>query len=113
MQILQMVESGKLSAAEAAKLLEAMEAPALPKGSEAKHVRIRVQERGKREVNVRLPVSLVGWILRLVPETTVRDENGVVRTLDLRQVEAAIRAGQSGRVVEVDQENARVEVFLE
>lgn len=114
MQILKMVESGKLSAEEAGKLLEAVEPQAQVKGGEAKHVRIRIQERGKREVNVRLPVGLIGLLLRFVPaEATIRDDAGTVRNLDIRQLEAAVKAGQTGRVVEVEQDNSRVEIFLE
>lgn len=109
LQILKMVESGKLSADEAAKLLEAVEAPPATR-EPARSIRIRVLERGgKKETNLRLPTGLVNFLLQFAkPEV-----NWQGQYLDMAQVQAAIKAGQSGRIVELEHENGRVEIFLE
>lgn len=112
MQILKMVEAGKLSASEAAKLLEAMEAAPQAKNA-IKYVRIRVQEHGKKETNVRMPIGLASFLFNLIPDISVEDGNGSVRTYSMRQIEQAIKAGQTGRVVEVEHEGGRVDIFLE
>jgi hypothetical protein len=65
---------------------------------------------GKLKVNVNIPVGLVDVGLkmgaRFAPEM-----NG----MDLSAIQAAIRGGMQGRIIEVEDEadNERVEVFVE
>jgi len=117
MKILKMLEEGKLSAEEAARLLKALgkakpERRSPPPGGEAKWLRVRVTDlkSGRASVNVNLPMSLVNVGLKLgaqfVPET---------EGIDFRQVQEALRAGLTGKIVDVEdvEEGQRVEIYVE
>jgi hypothetical protein len=112
-QILKMIESGKISADEAAKLFEAMEAPKAERSAlPAKTIKIRVIDgrSGKKNVDINLPISLVGVAMRFIP----RDQ-AQAHGVDLDEITRAIREGTQGRILEVvdPEKNQRVEIFLE
>ena len=126
MKILKMIQEGKLTAEEAAQLMEALEdrrsasssAEVPPEGTSQggaktpKWFRVRVTDTnsGRARVNVRLPVSLVSAGLkmgaRFAPE---------VEGLDLAHLMEMINAGEVGQVVDVYDagDGEHVEVFLE
>jgi len=117
MKILKMLEEGKLSAEEAARLLKALgkakpERRSPPPGSEAKWLRVRVTDlkSGRTSVNVNLPMSLVNVGLKLGAQF-VPDTEGI----DFRQVQEALRAGLTGKIVDVEdvEEGQRVEIYVE
>jgi hypothetical protein len=117
MKILKMLEEGKLSAEEAARLLKALGKPkaerrAPPPGSEPKWLRVRVTDMksGRASVNVNLPMSLVNVGLKLGAQF-VPDTEGI----DFRQVQEALRAGLTGKIVDVEDvdEGQRVEIYVE
>lgn len=112
-QILKMIESGKISADEAAKLLEAMEGPKAERPAvSAKTIKIRVIDgrSGKKKVDINLPVSLVGMAMRFIPK-----DQAQARGIDLDEITRAVREGTQGRILEIVEEdkNERVEIFLE
>jgi len=113
--ILQMVSEGKISAEEAAKLMEALHSPSSaastsPKAANWFHVRVSDLATGKAKVNVNLPFSLVRAGIkvgaRFSPEL-----NGV----DWEEVVSAIQEGTPGRIVEVEDEDGgeKVEIYVE
>jgi hypothetical protein len=117
MRILKMIEEKQITAEEGAKLLEALRATSgdatqREEAAKARWLRVRVTDRstGKLKVNVNIPVGLVDVGLkmgaRFAPEM-----NG----MDLSAIQAAIKGGMQGRIIEVDDEadNERVEVFVE
>ena len=117
MRILKMIEEKQITAEEGAKLLEALratggDASQREEAAKARWLRVRVTDRssGKLKVNVNIPVGLVDVGLkmgaRFAPEM-----NG----MDLNAIQAAIKGGMQGRIIEVDDEadNERVEVFVE
>ncbi len=117
MKILKMLEEGKLSAEEAARLLKALgkakpERRSRPAGGEAKWLRVRVTDlkSGRPTVNVNLPMSLVSVGLKLGAQF-VPDTEGI----DFRQVQEALRAGLTGKIVDVEdiEEGQRVEIYVE
>jgi len=117
MKILKMLEEGKLSAEEAARLLKVLGKPkpgrrAPPPGSEPKWLRVRVTDMksGRASVNVNLPMSLVNVGLKLGAQF-VPDTEGI----DFRQVQEALRAGLTGKIVDVEDvdEGQRVEIYVE
>jgi hypothetical protein len=117
MRILKMISEKQITAEEGAKLLEALRAgetehrdhsePAKPRW-----LRVRVTDRatGKTKVNVNIPVGLVDVGLKMGARFAP-DMAG----MDLEAIQAAVRNGYQGRVVEVDDEedNERVEIFVE
>ena len=117
-QVLNMIESGKISAEEGAELLKALtagdraQATSDRSASLPRWFRVRVTDTrdGKEKVNVNIPIGLVNVGIRMgarfVPEL---DD---VRYRDLM---AQIDAGKQGRVLDVTDEEGieRVEVFVE
>lgn len=97
LQIMRMVEQGKLSAEEAVKLLEAVEAPSGPAdGPKPRRVRVQVAEDG-RSTQITVSAGLVCWVLSLRP-------NGL---------RAALENGAPGKVFEAAEGSRKVEVWLE
>ncbi len=121
LRILRMVEEGKLTPEDAARLLEALkeadDTPPSPTaaapGHKARWLRIRVTEGDGTRVNVNLPVGLVKAALKVAQRYGGLDETAAGDIM--RALEEAIAAGESGRIVEVmDQEDGdRVEIYLE
>jgi hypothetical protein len=114
MTILRMVEQGKISAEDGARLLTALgkgqEAESTPRPKPfdtSRHLQVRVHDlvTNRQKVNVMLPVGLLQWAWRWLPAPAQEQ---------LGQVQSAIEAGASGRLVEVvDQESGvRVEITL-
>ncbi|MGI6357980.1 MAG: SHOCT-like domain-containing protein [Bacillota bacterium] len=120
LQILKMVQSGKITAEEASKLLLAVDEGSMGStavASEAKWLKVRVTDlnTGKAKVNVNLPIALLEVGLNIgmkfVPEETISRSGGI----DLKELVTAIRKGAIGKLVEVedDDEGIRVEVIVE
>jgi len=114
MTILRMIEQGKISAEDGARLLNALgdrngvQEKARPISFDsARHLQVRVTDlaTNRPKVNVNLPVSLVQLAWRWLPASA---------KMQFEQVEAAISAGSVGRLVEVvDQDSGvRVEITI-
>lgn len=127
-KILEMVQEGKISAEEAAQLLEALEesarvdrvaAPPPPSSVESTvtgrkprwfRVRVTDTDSGRPRVNVRLPLSMVSIGLkmgtRFAPE---------IEGLDTSELMQLIESGEIGQIVDVfdEKDGEHVEVFLE
>jgi hypothetical protein len=124
MQILKMLEEGKITANEAATLLAALDTgvekekqgtQSVIPAQQARWLRVRVtdQTTGKQKVTVNMPVSLVNVAMKIganfVPELEAMDSNQVMEAIE------AIKSGAHGRIVDVedDESGERVEVFVE
>lgn len=118
--ILKMVQDGKITVEEASKLLAAVDEPtARPAAraaaaSGAKFLRVRVIEEGGTNVNVNLPIALIEVALKLgmkfIPEGVM---SGSLSDVDLQQLMDAIQAGATGKLVEVQDGDTQVEVYVE
>ena len=115
-KILKMIEDGKITADEGAKLLAALsrgkEAKSGLQVSEAKWLRVRVSEldTGKTTVNVNLPIGLVDVGLRMGARF-VPDMEGI----ELEELSDALRQGMTGKIIDVvdEDEGQRVEIYFE
>ncbi len=123
MKVLKMLEGGKVDAAEAARLLEALAegataadgAPARAAGGgRGKALRIRVYERGseRARVNVNVPLRLAKWALKFAP-ASARARLGE-REIDLDELERLLDEGP-GEVITVEdaEKGERVEITIE
>jgi len=113
MRILKMLEEKKVTADEAARLLDA-----LGSGEESgknKFLKVKVWEGGseKPKVNITLPISLVKWGMKMAPESA--KAKIAEADVDLKVVADALEKGVTGKIVEVDEteKGERVEVWLE
>ena len=120
MKILKMIEEGKISAEEGAKLLSALTesrksasgAQAGTGPGDARWLRIRVTDTstGKAKVNVNIPIGLVNVGLKLGARFSPE--------VDEEQMEAlaeALKSGLSGKIIDVTDEDdgEHVEIFVE
>jgi hypothetical protein len=123
MKVLKMVESGKITAAEATQLLEALDeaptsaknappTPPPPPGMSGRWFRVRVtdSDSGKVRVNVRLPVGLVNAGLKMGMRFAPQVEG-----MDIEALTSMINSGEIGQIVDVmdDKDGEHVEVFIE
>jgi hypothetical protein len=124
MQILMMVEEGKISAEDGAKLLGALSngAPtsqasassftSVKSGSGAKWLRIRVTDAatGKQKVSVNLPIALVSVGTKIAAKFAPEAES-----LEVNQIVEAIKSGAQGKIIDVtdDEDGEHVEIYVE
>ena len=121
MKILKMVEEGKISAEDGAKLLAALSesrrttSPTFPAGGaagEARWFRVRVTDlrTGKAKINVNIPAGLVNVGVRMGAR--------FAPNLEADQMQAmieALKSGATGKIVDATDEETgeHVEVFVE
>jgi hypothetical protein len=116
MKILKMIEEGKLSAEEGAKLLSALANANRPMGalsaSGAKWLRVRVTEvdTGRSKATVQIPISLMEAGMKIgahfAPE---------IDGVNMDQLMEALRSGMTGKIIDVvdDEDGEHVEIFVE
>lgn len=115
MVILRMIEEGKITPEEGARLLGAIGEPGepaappppaapLPNGRYL-HVRVTNVQTGKQKVTVNIPLNIVDMGLRFVPQND---------KFDPQAIRDAIRTGLTGPIVDVmdDEKGERVEVTI-
>jgi hypothetical protein len=115
LQILKMVQEGKVSAEEAAKLLDAVEQPAgkgKESGPRARHVRFEYTEGSKRS-SFSVGVGLVNWALRILPASFTVDVNGAAQKINRQQILDAIEGGVTGKIFEWEDGKDRLEIWLD
>jgi hypothetical protein len=119
MQILSMVAEGKITAADGAKLLAALEpkqksearlAPGAPSAPRWFRVRVTDLETGKNKVNVNLPMSLVDVGTRMGARFAPELED-----VDFHDIIEQIKSGAQGKIIEVEDAEGgeRVEIYVE
>lgn len=114
-RILDMLAEGKITAAEAEDLMNALYAEKdkqVPTRKEAQFLRIRVSEAGKNKVNVNVPLSLAKVAMKFIPDDAknqMADKN-----IDLDAIIREIQCGvPAGKIVEVEDGEDRVEIFID
>jgi len=125
LKILKMIQEGKLSAEEAAQLMEALEGthPAGPADARAEssggsslksgrwfRVRVTDTNTGRTRVNVRLPIGLVSAGIKMGARFSPE-----VQGLNIEELMQYINSGETGRVVDVqdEEDGEHVEVYIE
>ncbi len=118
MKILQMIQDGKISAEDGAKLLAAISESGTPQRRRAtnrtrdsRNMRVRVTDTttGKTKVSVNLPLGLVDAGLNIA--SNFMPDLGV-DTAD--QISTAINDGLTGKIVDVfDEDGEHIEIFID
>lgn len=121
MKILKMIEEGKISADEGSKLLSALSGPRQGQSSmlrqpgsagPARWLRIRVTDTrtGRSKASVQIPLALVDAGMKIgahfAPE---------VEGVDMSNVMEALRAGVTGKIIDVvdEEDGEHVEIYVE
>lgn len=128
LQILKMLEEGKITAEEASQLLEALKSSeaasvdSIPQAQEewktptkARWMRVEVRERSGDRVNIKLPLVVVKAALRVGGHFSMggfdSDELGPDVMAELEQ---ALMKGETGLLIDVHEEDGdHVQIFLE
>ena len=120
LQILKMIEEGKISATEGAELLRALDikgdkpqAPEPLKGASApRWFRVRVTDvnTGRNKVNINIPMGLVNVGIKMGARFAPEIEGE-----QLENILDAVRSGQHGKVMDItdEEDGERVEIFVE
>ena len=120
MRILQMIQEGKITAEEGAKLLEAMEETdkepeqiSLPREGKSLKVKITEINSGSVKVNLSLPLGIARFVKNFIPpaERMKLEDRGI----DLDSVFANLDLGTLGKLIEVEdeQEGHKIEIWIE
>lgn len=118
MKILKMIEEGKISAEDGTKLLAALSEtrrpPAMSVSTQgpARWLRIRVTDTvtGRSKASVQIPLGLIDAGMKIgahfAPE---------VEGVDMSNVMAALRAGMTGKIIDVvdEEDGEHVEIYVE
>ena len=122
MKILKLIEEGKISAEEGAKLLSALSGPRRPPSppgprmpgmpGSARWLRIRVTDirTGRSKAAVQIPLALVDAGMKI----GAHFETGV-EGVDMSNVMEALRSGVTGKIIDVtdEEDGEHVEIFVE
>lgn len=121
MKILKMIQEGKISVEEGAKLLEALEdsretgETVTRQTGQGKSVKILVTDRNSDtvKVNLKLPLGIARFMKNLIParERMKIEDQGI----DLDSIFANLESGAQGKIIEFEDEkdNNRVEIWIE
>ena len=126
LRILKMVETGTITASQAAELLSSLpeepttEEPTIKEGSatQAKWMKILVtnRETGKNKVNLRIPLKLFPWKLMekglFINISDELDQNGTGYQFDKELVMQMINNGEPGVIIDVDDEDSEEKVLI-
>jgi len=117
LEILKMLEAKKITAQEAAQLLEALEHSKKseetegPKKGKTLKIRVYEDDRDKPKVNINLPVSWIKILGRFIPQKV--EEKLETKGYDVGKIIEEINSGQAGKIVEIEDEGKRVEIYVE
>lgn len=123
MRILKLIQEGKITAEEGAKLLAALSSsagktrkprpvPTATSGKQARWFRVRVTDMasGKTKTSVNIPLGLMEWGLQIGAQYAP-DLGG----LDTEQLMEMLQSGAMGKIVDVidEEDGEHVEIFIE
>ncbi len=120
MKVLKMIQDGKITAEEGAKLLEALdesseEIKSALTQKEGKTLKIKVTEKntGVVKVNLSFPVGIARFVKNFIPPgERIKLEN---MGINLDSIFTALDSNELGKLVEVEDEheNVRIEIWIE
>lgn len=113
-KILEMIEAGVISSEEGLKLLEALENDKheiTVSNSKGKWLRIKITERDKSKLNIRIPFRLVKLGMKIGGKYSGRVEG--MADVDIEQIVKLVESGAVGKIVEIEGENELIEIFVD
>ncbi len=118
MQILEMVEEGKISVEEATELLSALEGKqeTIKPKKDVKWLKIRVYTMDdKPKVNVNVPISLVEVGLKLAKKYDPKLKDSGLENIDIDEILSAVKNGAEGKIVDVidEESQTKVKIYVE
>ena len=113
-RVLKLLEEKKITAEEAARLLDAISGSD-GGGGHNRFLKVRVFDRNsdQAKVNVTLPIGLVKWGMNFIPDSAKAKIEE--QEIDMKLITEALEKGITGKIVDVEDEEKgqHVEVWLE
>jgi len=116
MQVLKMIEEGKVSSEEGIELLNALEEKGIEIGTRSsKWLKVRVYDPDdKTKVNVNIPIALVDIGLKFATKFSPELKDSSIQDVDFKEIAEAIKNGAEGKIVDIESEDGeKVEVIVE
>jgi hypothetical protein len=114
-RVLKLLEEKKITAEEAARLLDAINRGQGGPDRRNRFIKVRVYDRDSdtAKVNVTLPIGLVKWGMNFIPDSAKAKIEE--QEIDMKMISEALEKGITGKIVDVDDDEKRqhVEVWLE
>lgn len=110
MKILSMLSEGRITAEEAAQLLEALSSGRSSSKARPQWLRIRITENGREKVKVNIPLSLARMGIAMLPDSAMVQINA--KGIDLhRLLDEELPA--AGKIVDIEDGDNAVQVYVE
>lgn len=116
MEILKMIETGKISPKDGLDLLNALDEKTEELTvSSAKWLKIRVFDpEDKTKVNVNVPIALIDIGLKFATKFSPELKDSSLEGIDFREIAEAIKKGAHGKIVDIESEDGeKVEIIVE
>ncbi|TAH59826.1 MAG: hypothetical protein EWM50_07365 [Gottschalkiaceae bacterium] len=116
MQILKMIEDGKINSKDGIELLSALEEKEnLPMPKSSKWLRIKVFDpEDNTKVNVNVPIALIDVGLKFATKVSPELKNSDLNGIDFNEIVEMIKSGAEGKIVDVESgDGERVEIVVE
>lgn len=119
LEILKMVEEGKLDTKDAVELLNAIDASydeEIKPKKDVKWLKVLVEtENGKPKVNVKVPIAFVDVGLKLAQKFDPKIKDSGLDKINFKEIIEEVKNGAEGKIVDVeDEENhTKVKVYVE
>ncbi len=116
MQILKMIEDGKITSKDGLELLGALEEKeSMPVAKPSKWLRIKVHDPDDNtKVNVNIPLALVDVGLKMATKFSPELKNSDIKDIDFNEIAELIKNGAEGKIVDVESgDGERVEIIVE
>lgn len=116
MQILRMIEDGKITSADGLELLGALEEKEnLPISKTSKWLKIKVHDPDDNaKVNVNIPLALVDVGLKMATKFSPELKNSDLKDIDFNEIAELIKNGAEGKIVDIESgDGERVEIVVE
>ena len=113
LKTLELLEGGKISAAEALEMLEAFDA--FPGAADAVSLRVRVYARGGQEprANIKVPLAWAKFLAPFIEGKIASDLAAKGYILDTGKIHDAVQAARPASLVDVCDGGGKVEIFIE
>ncbi len=115
MKILEMVKDGTISTDEGLKLLEALGGDTTDDNfdikKKSKWIKVKVIEDGVNKVNVNIPISLAKIGLKIAEKYS--NDTKELEKIDFDEIFEMVKQGAEGKLVEVEDGNTLVEIFVD
>lgn len=116
MRILKMLEEKKITAGDADKLLAALGWSGGESGAsqnKALHIRVFEKDMGEPKVNINVPLGWTKFVGSMIPAKVQEKLNEKGININMQEVMEAVHSGKSGKLVDVKDEDKKVEIWIE